>query len=647
MKRQYILLLFLYCISILIFLPKANAETLDIQRKNYLKAQQSLKNKQYTTFNRLANSLKNYPLYPYLRYEYLRKNLWKIKNNEMIEFFANYDDLPVANSLRNSWLKLLAKRKNWRTFINNYSPKNSATPLIKCYYLQAKMNSAYDSSLLNDITNVWLSDKSLPKECDVAFTLLQKHNLMNDELIWKRLRLAMQSKELGLAGYLSKKLSSNNKKLAIAWINAHKNPARQIKNPILKNNEKGREILLYGIERLARKNIKSAVYNFNTLKTIYSFSKNDIENLKRKLAIRAAKKKSSLAIGLLDEINNDFVDDEVFHYRLKLALQKQDWLLLRHWTQNQGSISEKSQLRFSYWQARALEKTKAKQQAINIYKEIAKERDYYGFLAADRLNISYEMNNYPILDDKKERAYIKSLPAIQRSYELYKLKTGYIARREWHHAINKMNTHQINMAAIIAFQWGWHDRVILTMGKAKATDDLIMRFPILFSKLFNKYAKKRKLDSSWVFGLSRAESAFMESVRSPAGALGLMQVMPKTGKMTAKKIGMKNFKTYKLKQAAINIPIGTAYLSQMLNKFNNMVLATASYNAGPHRVSKWLPSECMPADIWIEKIPFKETRKYVSRVLFYSVIYDWRLNKKIKPLKERMKLSECVPQKIT
>ena len=142
-----------------------------------------------------------------------------------------------------------------------------------------------------------------------------------------------------------------------------------------------------------------------------------------------------------------------------------------------------------------------------------------------------------------------------------------------------------------------------------------------------------------MFGLVRAESAFIEDISSPVGALGLMQVMPRTGRSVAKKIGIKNFKKSKLRRAETNVPIGSAYMKMMLNKFNgNIILATAAYNAGPHRVLKWLPKKVCAEnpDIWIELIPFNETRKYVRRVLYFSIVYDWRFKMAIKPMKDRM-----------
>jgi soluble lytic murein transglycosylase len=114
--------------------------------------------------------------------------------------------------------------------------------------------------------------------------------------------------------------------------------------------------------------------------------------------------------------------------------------------------------------------------------------------------------------------------------------------------------------------------------------------------------------------------------------------MPRTGRQTAKRIGLKKFNSKKLLKAETNIPIGTAYLKQVLEEYNgNKVLATAAYNAGPNNVNSWLPKKgCEQADIWIEQIPFNETRKYVRRVLYFTNIYDWRLQQEIKPITQRM-----------
>ena len=119
-----------------------------------------------------------------------------------------------------------------------------------------------------------------------------------------------------------------------------------------------------------------------------------------------------------------------------------------------------------------------------------------------------------------------------------------------------------------------------------------------------------------------------------------MQVMPATGKITAKRIGLRNYDTKQLLQSNKNVRLGSAYLKQMYDTYNNnMVLATAAYNAGPANVKRWLPKKhCEQADIWIEKIPFTETRKYVRRILYFASVYDWRLKREIIPIKQRTTL---------
>ncbi|RLA01972.1 MAG: transglycosylase, partial [Gammaproteobacteria bacterium] len=115
------------------------------------------------------------------------------------------------------------------------------------------------------------------------------------------------------------------------------------------------------------------------------------------------------------------------------------------------------------------------------------------------------------------------------------------------------------------------------------------------------------------------------------------QLMPKTGKLIARLINRPMKRTSELLNPDRNIQLGSAYLRRMYDKNqHNPVLATASYNAGPHRVKGWLPEQEMSADIWIENIPFDETRKYTSNVLSYAAVFDYQRKQKIKPLSDRM-----------
>jgi len=151
---------------------------------------------------------------------------------------------------------------------------------------------------------------------------------------------------------------------------------------------------------------------------------------------------------------------------------------------------------------------------------------------------------------------------------------------------------------------------------------------LAYKKEIDLAAHKTKMDANLIYAVARQESAFSEKARSSAGAMGLMQLMPSTAKQTARKAGVP-YKRNDLYSANTNVHLGSQYLNQLLQKYDgNRILATAAYNAGPHRVNKWLKDKGdINFDVWIETIPFKETRGYVQNVLAYSVIYAHRLGK--------------------
>jgi len=613
----------------------ASAFTLEEKREQYKQAKKLLRKGKIKQFIAVSESIRNYPLYPYLRYNFINPRLHKVKANEIELFLQQYHNFPLTNALRTKWLKHLAKTGQWQTYYDNYTPQKDT--VLQCYQLQARIKTGNQTYLLEDTRTLWLSGKSQPPQCDPAFALLYKSDLMTQDLVWERVRLAMENGNIGLTHFLRKRLDESRSKWALHWIEMRNNPSKGTNNPAFNDNEIAREILIHGIKRLAKINIARAVSRWEKLQDQYEFTSQEISETNRLVAVRAAKKNHPRTIELLDNISNYYVDENVFHWRLITTLENNDWNMLHKWTKGIvpfGSI----ELRWKYWYGRALEKLGEIEKAKDIFASISRQRDYYSFLAADRLGQKYIFAHAPLPDNPEEKNKIAKMPGIIRANELRQLNEDYQARREWQHALNIMTTYQKEIAATVAKDWGWHDRAIFSMSSAHSYDDLILRFPLQFRSTIDKNVEKRQLDPGWVYALIRSESAFMEDAKSPAGALGLMQVMPLTGKQTARSMGWKKFHKNDLLVAEKNIPIGSTYLKQMLNKFNNnKILATAAYNAGPHRVKKWTAkSNCIEPDIWIEKIPFNETRKYVRRVLFYASIYDWRLQQEITPLHQRM-----------
>ena len=628
--------IFLVFLSVFFFISTAtHAYTLDEQRDRYKEAKKLLRNGNIKQFIAVSESIRNYPLYPYLRYNYLNPRLHNVKSSEIELFLQQYNTFPLAEALRTKWLKHLARTGQWQTYYDNYTPQNDA--VLQCYQLQARIKTGNQTYLLEDIRSLWLSGKSQPSECDPAFALLIKSDLMNQELVWGRIRLAMENGNTGLVNYLRKYLDESRSMWASRWVEMHHNPDKGTKDPVFNDNEIAREILIHGINRLAKININTAISRWDKLKESYDFSQKELSETNRLIAVKAAQKNHPRTIELLDNISNYYVDDDVFHWRLITALENNDWQTLYKWTNGIVPFGD-MELRWKYWHGRALEKLGNTEEAMKVFTSISRQRDYYSFLAADRIGQKYILAHAPLPDNQEEKAKIASMPGIIRANELKEIGENLQARREWHHALNFMTTYQKEIAATVAKDWGWYDRVIFSMGSAHSYDDLVLRFPLQFREVIDKNIEKLNLDSGWVYALIRSESAFMEDARSPAGALGLMQVMPQTGSQTARSMGWKKFSKNDLLIAEKNVPIGSTYLKQMLKMFNdNKILATAAYNAGPHRVKNWKAKDkCIDPDIWIEKIPFNETRKYVRRVLFYASIYDWRLQQEITPLQKRM-----------
>ncbi|MDA0979172.1 MAG: lytic transglycosylase domain-containing protein, partial [Proteobacteria bacterium] len=184
--------------------------------------------------------------------------------------------------------------------------------------------------------------------------------------------------------------------------------------------------------------------------------------------------------------------------------------------------------------------------------------------------------------------------------------------------------------ARLALRWGWYKAAIQSMIDA-ANDDaehwnqLDFRFPVAYRDNFLAHAQRANIPVPWSMAIARQESAFMPDARSGAGALGLMQLLPSTAQLVARGIGVSYSDNTRLWEPDLNIKLGSHYLGSMLRRFNNnRILASAAYNAGPGRVDRWL-DPTIPFDVWIEVIPFSETRGYVQNILMFSTIYSRQL----------------------
>ena len=341
---------------------------------------------------------------------------------------------------------------------------------------------------------------------------------------------------------------------------------------------------------------------------------------------------------VLDALPAAAVDEEVRRWRVRSHLREHDWRAVINSIGDMPPQQQDEEV-WRYWLARANLQLGNHATASAMFARLAVERSFYGFLAADHEDLAYSFSSSPLIANDTTIDELQKKESLIRAHELFLVGLEGRGRSEWDAAVSMFSADQKLQASILAHKWGWHSRAIATAAKVGQYDDLELRYPTPYAAEFEKHANGSNIQRSWALGIARSESLFMRDIRSSAGAIGLMQLMPDTARHTARDVNLKYAGLVTLTDPDSNIRLGTAYLRKMLERFdNNQVLATAAYNAGPLNVKKWLPKDGdVDALIWIENIPFTETRKYVKRVLATDTIFHWRLTGETRRLSPLLK----------
>jgi len=615
----------------------SHANSLEKQRDQFLQAELALKAGHKNTFRLLKQKLSNYPLYGYLDYWQLKRRLKHARPSELHEFFRLYNGQPIATRMRISWLHQLARRSDWKNYLAFYWPQTSVA--LQCNEIHARLALGRDRQhALDDAMKLWMVGHSQPDTCNRVFKQLYASSQLTSAHIWQRVRLAFANQKSSLAAYLARKLSAEDRQWVNRWYHAHRRPTAAIASQWARDDTPLiREILTHAIQRLARYKPEQAYKHWQKLRASHHFTAAQHASVLRRIALAAALGGKPAAAHWLSEVPDVAVDQDIRQWRVRTALMREDPASVRHWIE-QLPTDERNEPEWRYWYAWAQEKAGAKGDAFTLYASLGQQRNYYGFLAADKLGRRYQMNDSRTPVDRKALDQLGEQPGFQRARELYLVGKRLDARREWFYTTGNLNTDQLRSAALLAHRWGWHDRAIITAAQARDWDDLALRFPLPHRDSIFATARQYSLDPALIYGIIRQESAFMEDAHSEVGALGLMQLMPATGRQTARSLNIRYGGSRALLKSDQNIRLGSAYLNHLMTRYNGSpVLAAAAYNAGPHRVSRWLPGDrSMPATLWMENIPFRETRNYVKRVLAYATIFDWRLSQPLTRLSQRL-----------
>ncbi|MCW8933780.1 MAG: transglycosylase SLT domain-containing protein [Gammaproteobacteria bacterium] len=605
------------------------------QRKLFQEAQKAYKKRLYHRFRKLSAKLEDYPLQPYLEYKALMYKPEALSSNQIHNFLQENEDTVIGNRFRSALIKHAARSQNWQRLIDIYRPNYGTS--AQCQYLNALIKTNQKGIAYPKIENLWLSARSLPKSCDTVFNQWAKEGHKTPQVIWQRFTLAMSVNNKSLASYLIKSLPAKDATIARKWLKIHKKPQLVNSAEMLNIQHPDKSaILQHGLKRLSYRDITQAITLFHELKQD-TFNEQQNAELVRHFGLRLARQHMPDAAIWLARIPDSHVDKTVKEWRIRTAIRQGDWDLVLN-SITQLDTDKQADYRWQYWWAYANEQLGNTDDASGIYQYLANKRSYYGFLAADHLNQPYAFEDKPVEPTVDVINIVSQQPETLRAREFYIMGEIIPARREWHKLISNLDTEQKLAASKIAQAWNWHDRAIVTMGKTRYRDDIELRFPLHLDKKVFSWSKQRKIEPAWTYAIIRRESAFMSDARSSVGAMGLMQLMPNTARQIARQLKIRYRGRHSLLTSNTNISLGTGYLERMLNKLDQQqVLATAAYNAGPHRVEKWLPEHHkMDAIRWIETIPFSETREYVSNVLAYMAIYEHRMDKQITRLSHRM-----------
>jgi soluble lytic murein transglycosylase len=580
------------------------------------------------------DSLKSYALYPYLRYAYIEATIDREPADLVEAFLEENRALPFAATLRQEWVMSLARHQDWDGVLANDRYDVSLAQrcaVVSAHVLGSTGNAAWTASA----ERLWLTPGAPLQLCQPLFDYLDAHSLISADMRRKRVQDALGARDFVTAATYEPGLGIADRQWAETWLAMAADPAKVLEGIQVPDEPRYEEMLLSGVKLEARSDPDMALHLWTDLSHRYHFSHGEARDMRTLLAMQQAWHLSPDALTQLKGVH-DAVDPEVPQWRARLALRAGNWKEALKDIETLGHASRETEWR--YWRARCMEELGRTSDARVIFRQLAKTSDYYGFLSADRLNLDYRIVEQASRPSDRVMDRLEAEPGFVRARELVYAGLYPQADAEWNTATRGLSTSARCQAALLAQRWGWYARVIPTMASGGCWQDLALIYPTAFQETLEPQAKRLALDLSWIYGLIRQESVFRPNAVSHVGAMGLMQLMPNTGKIVGESIGMTMDSPRQLLDPETNLTVGSTYMSSLLRRFSgNEALATAAYNAGEDRVDGWLPGAgAIPADVWIDTIPYTETRNYVHKVLVHTVMFDYRLHGKPERLSARL-----------
>lgn len=602
--------------ALLLSLPAAADEAGDRALRDALDA---ARHHQWTRIDESA--IEGHVLAGYVEYHRLRNRLPDVPPDEIKAYLARNAGSPLAD-----WMRGLAEvaygkagRLDDLLAISDGEPSGT---IRQCYYYTALLDRAPDKAAEGGRA-LWLTGHSQPSECDTLFDTLRSRGEIAGPQIWQRLLLAWENGESGLMDYLERQLPAGWGDAEAALERLRKDYAAITRVP-RDVGPKGASGPLFAaaMHQFTRADTEAALEAWRKVGSHLTLGDERRHAVEKDLAFYSMVREIPNNRGWVDDVLPRLNEPDLYELRVRRALAERDWQGVIDWV-HQMPDDPRQDARWQYWLGRALAELGDPQTARKAYAAAAGQRNFYGFAAADRLGQRYDLNRANATFNDAYRKEVANWPVVRRTEALMRIGEPGLARREWYYASRKADAPEARALADYALRRGWYAMVVQTTILSQQWDALDWRFPPAYRESFQRWAKEADVDPYLLMGIARRESAFNPQARSPVGARGLMQLMPATARHVSQRHGFDIPDAEQLFTPETNIKLGSRYIREMLDRYSgNRLAAVAAYNAGPGRVDRWLRDAPQAFDLFVESIPYHETRQYVQAVLAYRVIFE-------------------------
>ena len=586
-------------------------------------------------FQRHARNLEGHVLTPWLDYWRLSMRLEDISNKEVREFFATHANLYVAERLRADWLRVLGKRSDWVEFERQAALYNREDLEVSCYRWLLRIERGDESAFTDAMAAMWLEPAELPEGCQRLSVTLSARGKLTVTDVWRRVRVLFEQGQITAAkttlGLLPRSEAPDERQLA----EAARQPKRLLERlPKKLESRPVREVAVLAAVRFARNDAVAASVMLKG-PLAERLSDSDLKYLWGLAGYEAAREHNERALEWFARAGDEPLDDRRLAWKTRAALRAGQWEVVRDSIDRMSSANAHHPA-WVYWYGRALAATGDEMGSRAYYLRIAGQSDFYGLLAGEELGYPVTLPQDSYVPTEEEVAAAGKEPGLARALELIRLGIRIEGVREWLFGIRSFDDKQLLGAAELARRAAVYDRAIHTADRTSRVHNYALRYPVPYHDVFREYAATHGVDEAWVLGLVRQESRFNTDARSSAGAAGLMQVMPGTARYVASRLGLRNYRPKNVTEVETNVTLGTGYMKMVMQQLGHPVLASAAYNAGPSRARRWRDARALEGAVYVESIPFPETRDYVRKVMANSVFYAALLGQNPVSLKARL-----------